>query len=293
MPADCPGDDSRSSSLMRRASSNITINSTTSQSQIFTDPDVLNVSNDSPKKPPKRPKIFGGSNRGILVTKTQGGSSKSATISSAPVTPTSAANMPIKGATLSTNTNTNAHATDSSSLTNSLESSTNSTTTQLPPPPATTTTNGRKNARFHPDQTLNVNTRTTQLHVKPDRRKDIKLTNCQEKDGIWTATGQFGRESRHSKRADITYDKKKFRFIQKDEQGNKHVFEILASDIDCKVFFEFLSKYFCFSIEFSSSSNSIIFEFIGKWFNGSEICCATVARCYLSKTSLSSSRYNQ
>lgn len=71
-----------------------------------------------------------------------------------------------------------------------------------------------------------------QITVKPDRRKDIKLTNCQEKDGVWTATGQFGRESRHSKRTDISYDEKKFKFTQKDDQGRKQVVEIPASDVE-------------------------------------------------------------
>jgi len=209
---------------MRRASSNVTINSTASQSQIFTDRDVLNVSNDSSKgKPPKRSKIFGGSNRGISITKNSPINPKSATLPSTPVTPTSATQTPTKSSLITTNTNPN----DTTNLTNSTESP---TSTSL-------TLNGRKNARFPTDQTLHVHIRTPAIHVKPDRRKDIKLTNCQEKDGIWTATGQFGRESRHSKRAEITYDKKKFRFIQKDDQGNKHVFEIPASDIESKYFF--------------------------------------------------------
>jgi hypothetical protein len=209
---------------MRRASSNVTINSTTSQNQVFTDRDVLNVSNDSSKgKPPKRPKLFGNANRGILVTKNPPMNTKSATVSSAPATPISPTQTPSKPPIIVANTNLN----DSTTLNNSTESTANTPSTSL-------TVNGRKNARFPTDQTLQVHTRTPPIHVKPDRRKDIKLTNCQEKDGIWTATGQFGRESRHSKRAEITYDKKKFRFIQKDDQGNKHVFEIPASDIEGK-----------------------------------------------------------
>jgi hypothetical protein len=202
---------------MRRASSNITINSTASQSQIFTDRDMIHVSDDAPKgKPPKRAKIFGGSNRGILVTKAPQINPKSATISSAPTTPTSVTQTPIKTPPIIINTN----PTETTSLTNTNESS----------PTSPVGVNGRKNIRFPAEQTLHI--RSPPIHVKPDRRKDIKLTNCQEKDGIWTATGQFGRESRHSKRAEITYDKKKFRFIQKDDQGNKHVFEIPVSDIE-------------------------------------------------------------
>ena len=229
---------------MRRASSNITITSTASQSQIFTDRDVLNVSNDTSKgKPPKRPKIFSGNKGGNLISRNPQMNIKSATISSAPTTPITTSQTPMK-AVLPTVTS---NQTDSSVLTNSTESTTASTTssssaaTAPNTPSASATTNGRKNARFTGDQTLQVHSRTTQINVKPDRRKDIKLTNCQEKDGIWTATGQFGRESRHSKRAEITYDKKKFRFIQKDEQGNKHVFEIPATDVEGKHRFFFLA----------------------------------------------------
>jgi len=209
---------------MRRASSNTTINSTASQSPVIVDADIKHVSNDPSKvKPPKRAKIFGGSNRGILVTKNSPMNPKSATISSAPSTPVSTVPMPTKTPPVIAHT----HQNDSTNSTNTNESPT--AASPLP-------NNGRKTTRFLPDQTLHVHTRTPPGHTKPDRRKDIKLTNCQEKDGIWTATGQFGRESRHSKRAEITYDKKKFRFIQKDEQGNKHVFEIPATDIEGKHF---------------------------------------------------------
>ncbi|CAF1488591.1 unnamed protein product [Adineta ricciae] len=226
LPADCPGDDSRSSSLMRRASSNVTINSTASQGLVIVDADIKNVSNDPPMKgkTPKRPKIFGGSNRGILVTKTTTPNTRSATIAAAPSTSSSAASKAPPNIIPSPQRN------DSVSSMNANETPSPS---PIPPPPSVPATNGRKNARFTSDQTLQVNSRTGgPSHVKPDRRKDIKLTNCQEKDGIWTATAQFGRESRHSKRAEITYDKKKFRFTQKDDQGNKHVFEIPAADIE-------------------------------------------------------------
>ena len=52
-----------------------------------------------------------------------------------------------------------------------------------------------------------TNTRTPKTQIKPDRHEGLKITNCREKDGVWTAIGQFGRENRHSKRAEITYDK--------------------------------------------------------------------------------------
>jgi hypothetical protein len=130
-------------------------------------------------------------------------------------------------------TNSNKHHNDSSNSFNEMSSS--------------LSTNPRKNHRNHQDHNSSAIIRTppspaqppppppsSQTNIKSDRRKDIKITNCQERDGVWTATGQFGRESRHSKRTDISYDKKKFRFIQKDEQGNKHVFEIPITDIDGK-----------------------------------------------------------
>jgi len=126
-------------------------------------------------------------------------------------------------------TNSNKNHNESSSSINSINETSNSTVA-----------NQRKS-----NQNINATIRTPpptsappppQINIKPDRRKDLKLTNCQEKDGIWTATGQFGRESRHSKRAEISYDKKKFRFIQKDEQGSKHVFEIAVADIEGRKF---------------------------------------------------------
>jgi hypothetical protein len=95
------------------------------------------------------------------------------------------------------------------------------------------TTNRRRNvpAQHEP----NNRPPPPQINIKQDRRKDIKLTHCHEEDGIWTATGQFGRESRHSKRAEISYDKKKFRFVQRDNQGHQHVCEISAADIEGKI----------------------------------------------------------
>jgi hypothetical protein len=132
-------------------------------------------------------------------------------------------------------TNSNRHHNDSNNSLNTGNDISNSITP-----------NTRRQTRTQQDQNSNANTRTPPpapsappvppTNIKPDRRKDIKLTNCQEKDGIWTATGQFGRESRHSKRAEISYDKKKFQFIQKDDQGNKHVFEIPVADIESKQF---------------------------------------------------------
>jgi hypothetical protein len=210
---------------MRRASSNVTINSTASQSQIFTDGDMIHVANDATKsKPQKRAKnLFGGNNRGILVTKNPPANAKSSNTSSSPSTPTST-----KSSTPIANTS---HNNSASSLINTNESK-------------SMTINGRSKTRTPTDQTLHVNTRTPVINVKPDRRKDIKLTNCQEKDGIWTATGQFARDSRHSKRAEITYDKKKFRFIQKDDQGSKHVFEIPITDIEGKYFLISSPNYF-------------------------------------------------
>ena len=94
---------------------------------------------------------------------------------------------------------------------------------------------------FGSGQSSHINTRERPVYIEPDRPSDIKITNCQEKDDIWTATGQFGRESRHSKRVDITYDKEKFRFIQKDDQGSTHVFEIPVTDIEGKYYLDISS----------------------------------------------------
>lgn len=231
---------------MTRASSNLTINSTASQNQVFTDGDIISVTNDISKgKTAKRPKLFGGSNRNSSQTKTLPANFKSATTSSTPATPTFTSQTQNK-------------ASPSVLTTNQNESNVILTTNESPVPNSTSA-NGRKNTRFSPDQTLHVNNRTQQINVKPDRRKDIKITNCQEKDGIWTATGQFGRESRHSKRADITYDKKKFRFIQKDDQGNKHVFEIPASEIESKYLFSIYLKYEKYEICFLTNPKYRIF----------------------------------
>ncbi|CAF5008548.1 unnamed protein product, partial [Rotaria sp. Silwood1] len=101
--------------------------------------------------------------------------------------------------------------------------------------PNTFTNNSRRNSRFQQDQNTNVNSRSPMVarrNFNPNQHRDIKLTNCHEKDGVWIATGQYGRESRHSKRAEISYDKKKFRFTQKDDQGTTNVFEISVTDVE-------------------------------------------------------------
>lgn len=203
--------DSRNGSLVRRASSNTTISSA-SAGQVYTDGDFSSVCHTPPKRT-KFGKLFnsggkhGGSNpRSASISTTVSSTSSMVSMSSKPIL-----------------TNSNKHNHDSSSSSGVMSESTSSLST-----------GGRKHHR-NPDQ--NSNNRPTtpaQNNVKADRRKDIKLTNCQEKDGVWTATGQFGRESRHSKRADITFDRKKFRFIHRDEQGNKQVSEITVHDIESK-----------------------------------------------------------
>jgi hypothetical protein len=193
--------DSRHGSLIRRASSNTTISSI-SPSQVYTDGDPT-LASDTPQKRKKFGKLFN-----VTITK-HPSNSKSSILSTTP-------SQASKSALLNSNKTNN-------------DSNTSINSTNGP-----TTPNQRKNHRHPQDQNVNNTARppSTQLIIKPDRRKDIKLTHCQEKDGVWTATGQFGRESRHSKRAEISYDKKKFRFMQKDDQGNKHVFEIPVSDIE-------------------------------------------------------------
>jgi hypothetical protein len=174
------------------------------QGQVYTDGD-LSPGSHAPTKKNKIGKLFN-----VTITKHPSSSSKSSIISTTP-----SSKSTIFGANKSHN-----ESNTSLSITN-----------------GGATPNPRKNHRNSQDQNTNTTTRTppAQLNIKPDRRKDIKLTNCQEKDGVWTATGQFGRESRHSKRAEISYDKKKFRFTQKDEQGNRHQFEIPAADIESNI----------------------------------------------------------
>ncbi|CAF0822040.1 unnamed protein product [Adineta steineri] len=201
LPADCPGQNS----VVRRASSNTTISST-SPGQIYKDRDLSNASHTPPKRT-KIAKLFTSSKHSL--------NSKSVSI-----TPRQSASSIISTSSKSGLTNSNKHNTDSSNSMNGT-----------PTPHSATVGTQRKNPRNTHEQN-NHRTPPPQINIKPDRRKDIKLTNCQEKDGTWTATGQFGRESRHSKRAEISYDKKKFRFTQRDDQGNKHVYEIPATDIE-------------------------------------------------------------
>ncbi|CAF0790711.1 unnamed protein product [Adineta ricciae] len=202
LPADCPG----MTSVVRRASSNTTISST-SPGKVYKDRDLSNGSHTPPKRT-KFVKLFTSS------------ISRSASNSKSTLgTPT-----PSASSILSTPSSKNVLMNSKHDSSNSSMNS-NGISTPAPVP-----NHSRRNARTSHDG--NTRTPPPHINIKPDRRKDIKLTNCQEKDGIWTATGQFGRESRHSKRAEISYDKKKFKFTQRDEQGNKHVFEINASDID-------------------------------------------------------------
>ncbi|CAF4539343.1 unnamed protein product [Rotaria sp. Silwood2] len=215
LPADCPGTDTRRGSSLRRESSNTTVSSM-SQGQVYTDQDFSSVSH-TPQKRTKLGKLFN-----VSISKHPSSNSKSSGNSSSSILSTSSKSTPSK----SILTNSNKNSDNQNSSLNNIND------TSIPNP---STNNSRRNARFQQDQNANINTRSSisaQLNFKQNQRKDIKLTNCHEKDGVWTATGQFGRESRHSKRTEISYDKKKFRFIQKDDQGNKNVFEIPATDIE-------------------------------------------------------------
>ena len=207
LPATCPGHDARRSSLMRRASSNTTLSSV--PDQVYVDGDYSNVA----QTPPKRTKIAKLLN--VSITKRSSANSKTS------------GNVPSSASSV---ISTKSKADMNNKLTpesNAMHDSTNASTP-----------NSRRPYRKDQESNSQVNVRTPPptaqppMNMKPDRRKDIKLTNCQERDGIWTATGQFGRESRHSKRIDIAYDKKKFKFIQKDEQGNKQAFEIPVTEIE-------------------------------------------------------------
>lgn len=223
LSSNCPGEDCRSSSLMRRTSSSIAIHSNTSTNHVFADSDMINMSNDNPKvKTQKKPGFFTGSGRNARTAKNSSGNAKNQPPSS--VNTSTSSTPSIKTITTTIESDQNEVVQTNNANENVLNSSTTSTAV---------TATVRKNVRMSgTDGSLQVTPRLATVNGKQDRRKDIKITNCQEKDGIWVATGQFGRESRQSKRADITYDKKKFRFIQKDDQGNKHVFEIPVADVE-------------------------------------------------------------
>jgi outer membrane receptor protein involved in Fe transport len=200
-----------------------------SQNQVFADRDLLTVSNDVHKpKSGKSSKIFGGNNRSKHGTKNIPAIKHANTISSSCMS-----NSGISPKSRSLSTIVDGNNPESILSNNSNDSSNKMATTSM-----TTVNSIRQHFRSSPDTLSNVNHRATSGNNKQDRRKDIKLTNCHENDGIWTATGQFGRESRHSKRADITYDKKKFRFTQKDDQGNKHVYEMAIADVEGKRVFQ-------------------------------------------------------
>lgn len=168
LPADCPGHDARRTSLIRRASSNTTLSSV--PDQVYVDGDYSNVS----QTPPKRTKIAKLLN--VSITKRSSANSKGSnnvpSSSSSVISTKSKSNIP------DINTKFNSEL-------NAMYDSTNSSTP-----------NPRRQHRKDQDsnsQSNNVRTPPPQaqppMNMKPDRRKDIKLTNCQEKDGIWTATG--------------------------------------------------------------------------------------------------------
>ncbi|CAF3278762.1 unnamed protein product [Rotaria sp. Silwood2] len=212
LQADCPGTDIRRDSLLRRQSSNTTVSSM-SQSQVYPDQDLSSVCYTSSKRTKLR-EFF-------TMSKSPSSNSKTSTMpgiensSAIFLTPP----KPIVTTLISNNGSQN------SSLNNK----------NGPLAPISPRTNPRQKTRYTQDQNVNINTRSSisaPLILKTNQNKDIKLTNCHEKDGVWTATGQFGRESRHSKRTEILYDKKKFRFTEKDNQEMKHVFEIPATDIE-------------------------------------------------------------
>ncbi|CAF0773576.1 unnamed protein product [Rotaria sordida] len=214
LPPDCPGTDTRHGPSLRPESSNTTLSSM-SQDQVYKDHDIFSASH-TPSKRTKFGKLFN-----VSISKHPSTNSKSSIISSSVL---SAPSKSTASKSILSNSNKN-YENSPSSLNNTNGTSTSNSST----------TNPRRSARFQQDQNSNVNTRssiTAPMNIKQNQRRDIKLTNCHEKDGVWIATGQFGRESRHSKRAEISYDKKKFRFTQKDDQGNKHVFEIPAADIE-------------------------------------------------------------
>ncbi|CAF5029988.1 unnamed protein product, partial [Rotaria sp. Silwood1] len=208
LPADCPGTDTRHGSSLNRELSNTTVSSM-SQCHAYTDKDLASVVPTSSKRT-KFGKFFN-----VSISRPSSSSSSMLSTLSTRV---------ISSKSILTNSNKN-NDSQNLSVRNTNESST----------PNTFTNNSRRNSRFQQDQNTNVNSRSPMVarrNFNPNQHRDIKLTNCHEKDGVWIATGQYGRESRHSKRAEISYDKKKFRFTQKDDQGTTNVFEISVTDVE-------------------------------------------------------------
>ncbi|CAF1487672.1 unnamed protein product [Rotaria magnacalcarata] len=215
LPADCPGSSTRRSSSVSRTSSSSTLSSM-SQAQVYTDQDLISVSQSSSKRT-KIGKFFNST-----ISKHSHSSNASVISTTLPGSTVSTSSKSTKGVLQNSNKNND---NKSASLNNA----------DAPVTPSLSATHANKNGRSSLDQNVKANTRssvTSQLYIKPNQRKDLKLTNVHEKDGVWLATGQFGRESRHSKRTEISYDKKKFRFTQKNENGVKHDFEIQASEIE-------------------------------------------------------------
>ncbi|CAF1494367.1 unnamed protein product, partial [Didymodactylos carnosus] len=79
---------------------------------------------------------------------------------------------------------------------------------------------------------VSIQTRGEEFLVKEYKtREDVKLTNVQEKNGIWRADAQVGREFRHSRQVDVIYDKKKFQFVTKNQDGSKEIVELSADKV--------------------------------------------------------------
>ncbi|CAF3838026.1 unnamed protein product [Rotaria sp. Silwood1] len=208
LPADCPGTTTKRHLSLGRQSFTTTVSSMP-QGQIFMDQDISSVSHTLQQRTRVEKLSNASISKDLSVTL------KSPVISSSSTLPTSSKSIFTKENNDSQNF----------SVRNTNESST----------PNFLTNDSCRTTRFQQDQNANLNTQSpmvAQRNFNPNQHRDIKLTNCHEKDGVWTATGQFDRESRHSKRAEISYDKKKFRFTQKDNQETTDAFEIPIADVE-------------------------------------------------------------
>ena len=212
------------STLGKQDSSSTTCSTNLSQSQLFIDEDVMSVT--TPRKKTRFGKFFGGT-----LSKHSSNASNGTKLTN---TSTTASNS---SSSMSLNVPTSKSGSHSPQRSKNSSSSSMRDIAEVPTPSSKPKRSDRPTSESSSNHVSRVpELPTIQLNlpnidVRQERRTDVKLTNCQEKDGVWTATGQFGRESRRSKRTDITYDRKQFKFVQKNEQGNEFSYEIPVSAI--------------------------------------------------------------
>lgn len=202
---DCPGPKPKNSKLNRRTSSTTTIDSSQISGSVYIDTDTASHHDTSSKKNKFRVKLFNGS-------KSKNGSKTNS----------------ISSTTNSTSLSSMGPPTPRQITEHSKSRKDSSSVISIPPE----ITNGKDQRSSGNQKDLPV----THFHFpkRPDARSDVKITSCTEKDGVWMATGQCNRESRHSRRVQMVFDRKKIKFVDKNENGSEQVFEISVANIESK-----------------------------------------------------------